>query len=192
MAAAVLQLMERSVKLFAVLASYLKNKPLKLLKIEEPTQDGYRVWNRLRGELQPRPQTRALEVAEALTNFPKISKGKNMLDYILSFERLAEEFRKLSGRSYDEILMVGILMRGIPAELGKHIYVNLRADGRYADIRQKLLEYERSTQAWTSTNVLAGFNIDRPTTTTADDYPQPMELTWLGKVEKEATLTQNE
>ena len=83
---------ERSVKLFAVLASYLKNRPLKILQVEELTQDGYRVWNRLHGELQPSSLTRALAVAEALTNFPKISKGQNTLDYILLFERLAEEF----------------------------------------------------------------------------------------------------
>ena len=79
--------------------------------------------------------------------------------------------------------MVQTLVRGIPAELRKHIYVNLRADSRYSDIREKLLEYEGSTQAWTSTNFLAGLNMDRPNTTTSDEYPQPMEIdmVWKGK-----------
>ena len=77
--------------------------------------------------------------------------------------------------------MVGILVRGIPVESRKHIYVNLRAGSRYADIHDKLklLEYERSTQAWT--NVLAGLNRDKPTTATRDDYPPPMEIDMVWK-----------
>ena len=48
---------ERSIKLYVILGSYLRNRPLGLLK-SEGSQDGYTVWRKLFQELEPSNRTR--------------------------------------------------------------------------------------------------------------------------------------
>ena len=48
---------ERSIKLYVILGSYLRNRPLGLLKLEG-SQDGYTVWRKLFQELEPSNRTR--------------------------------------------------------------------------------------------------------------------------------------
>ena len=96
----------RSVKLYAILASYLRNRPLKLLK-SEPGQDGYKVWQRLFQELEPSSRTRGLAMAQALVSFPAMTKGTSILDYLLTYEKLVSEYEKISQAAYDENLKIG-------------------------------------------------------------------------------------
>ena len=144
----------RSVKLYAILASYLRNRPLKLLK-SEPDQDGYKVWQRLFQELEPSSRTRGLAMAQALVSFPAMTKGTSILDYLLTYEKLVSEYEKISYLAYDENIKIGTVLKGLPNELRKHILVGLRPDTKYEEIRTRLLEYERSTQSWNAENIFA-------------------------------------
>ena len=64
----------RAVKLYSVLSSYLKNRPLKILR-SVLNNDGFEVWRRLTVELQPTSRSRSLAMAQALVSFPSMSKG---------------------------------------------------------------------------------------------------------------------
>ncbi|CAE7286480.1 unnamed protein product [Symbiodinium sp. CCMP2592] len=154
---------ERSTKLYAILASYLRNRPLKLLK-SEGSPDGYSVWRRLFEELEPSSRTRGLAMAQALVSFPQMTKGTSILDYLLTYEKLVAEYEKLSeGKPYDENLKIGTVLNGLPNELRKHILIGLTPTTKYADIRKKLLGYERSTQSWNAENILQSFNMESAT-----------------------------
>ena len=67
----------RAVKLYSVLRSYLKNRPLKILR-SVLNNDGLEVWRRLSVELQPTSRSRSLAVAQALVSFPSMSKGASL------------------------------------------------------------------------------------------------------------------
>ena len=169
----------RSVKLYAILASYLRNRPLKLLK-SEPDQDGYKVWQRLFQELEPSSRTRGLAMAQALVSFPAMTKGTSILDYLLTYEKLVSEYEKISYLAYDENLKIGTVLKGLPNELRKHILVGLRPDTKYEEIRTRLLEYERSTQSWNAENILQSFSMDSMYKSSSNNSnyqgPQPMEI----------------
>ena len=166
---------ERSIKLYAILASYLRNRPLKLLK-SEGSQDGYSVWKKLFQELEPSSRTRGLAMAQALVSFPAMTKGTSILDYLLTYEKLVGEYEKVSGARYDENLKIGTVLKGLPNELRNHILVGLSPTTSYTDIRRKLLEYERSTQSWNAENILQSFSMEGPTKHTPYNGPQAMEV----------------
>ena len=64
-------------------------------------------------------------MAQALVGFPAMSKGASLMDYVLTFEKLVNEYERLSGVKYDQNLMTGKIMKGIPQELRRHL------DGRH-------------------------------------------------------------
>ena len=100
-----------SVKLYSVLSSYLKNRPLKILR-SVLNNDGFEVWRRLSVELQPTSRSRSLAMAQALVSFPSMSKGASLYDYVLTYEKLVDEYEKLSGLRYDPNLKIGTLLKG--------------------------------------------------------------------------------
>ena len=169
----------RSVKLYAILASYLRNRPLKLLK-SESDQDGYKVWQRLFQELEPSSRTRGFAMAQALVSFPAMTKGISILDYLLTYEKFVSEYDKISQLAYDENLKIGTVLKGLPNELRKHILVGLRPDTKYEEIRTKLLEHERSTQSWNAENILQSSSMDSMYKSSSNNStyqgPQPMEI----------------
>ncbi|CAE7237023.1 unnamed protein product [Symbiodinium sp. CCMP2592] len=93
----------RSLRLYSILASYLKGRALKILRAD-PKGDGFRVWRQLKEELQPTSRPRVLALAQALTRFPPLQEGASVLEYTLAYERLITEYEKLSPSTYPEDL----------------------------------------------------------------------------------------
>ncbi|CAE7216612.1 YPTV4, partial [Symbiodinium microadriaticum] len=98
----------RGMKLYSVLSSYLRNRPLKVLRSVDD-MNGFEVWRRLTAELEPSSRSRSLAVAQALFGFPSMSKGASLMDYVLTNEKLVNEYdERLSGVRYDDNLKLGI------------------------------------------------------------------------------------
>ena len=170
----------RSIKLYSILSSYLKNRPLKVLR-SVATSDGYEVWRRLVKELEPSSRARSLAMAQALVGFPAMSKNASLTDYVLTYEKLVAEYEKLSLTSYDENLRIGTLMKGIPSDLRRHMLVDMTASTTYSEVRARLLEYERSSQTWSAEHILSSLSVANPShhgPKLQSDYqgPIPMEL----------------
>ena len=66
-----------SARVYSVLSSYLKNRPLKMLR-SVLNNDGFEIWRRLSVELQPTSRSRSLAMAQALVSFPAMSKGASL------------------------------------------------------------------------------------------------------------------
>ena len=54
-----------SYTVYSILSSYLKNRPLKILR-SVANNDGFEVWRRLVSEMQPTSRSRSLAMAQAL------------------------------------------------------------------------------------------------------------------------------
>lgn len=89
----------RAIRLYAILATYLRNRPLRILR-SVTDGDGFRVWRALVDELQPSSRPRALALAQALVKFPPFREGGSLLDYTLAFERLLAEYEKVAPHPY--------------------------------------------------------------------------------------------
>ena len=126
-----------------MLSSYLRNRPLTVLRSVENI-NGFEVWRKLTSELEPSSRSRSLAMAQALVGFPAMSKGASLMDCVLTFEKLVSEYEKKSSTKHDDNLEAGTLLKGIPQSLKQHIMVDISEKTTYAELRTKLLQYERS------------------------------------------------
>ncbi|CAE7220909.1 unnamed protein product [Symbiodinium sp. CCMP2592] len=154
---------ERALRLYSVLASYLRGRPLKLLRANK-NGDGYAVWRQLCDELQPRSRPRALALAQALSRFPPHKEGTSLLEYILGYERLIAEYEAVATQKYQEDLKISTLLAGLPQEVKRYMYLQVNNSTTYLGLREKLLQYERTSSTWTAESMLkslgGGFNTD--------------------------------
>ena len=60
---------KRSEKLYAILVSVLKNRPLKLLRAVEG-KNGFEVWRQLSTQLTPKSRARSIALLQAYLNHP--------------------------------------------------------------------------------------------------------------------------
>ena len=148
----------RGMKLYSVLSSYLRNRPLKVLRAVN-NMNGFKVWRRLTAELEPSSRSHSLAMAQALVGFPSMSKGASLMDYILTYEKLVNEYERLSGVRYDDNLKLGTLLKGIPQQLRQHVMVDINDRTTYLDLRSKLLQSERSVQTWSAENILGSLSV---------------------------------
>eukprot|EP00439_Symbiodinium_sp_Y106_P041648 s6755_g5.t1 len=95
--------MNRGMKLYSVLSSYLRNRPLKVLR-SVSGMNGFEVWRKLTAELEPSSRSRSLAMAQALVGFPAMSKGASLMDYVLTFEKLISEYEKEDFRNREKVI----------------------------------------------------------------------------------------
>ena len=100
------------------------------------------------------------------------------MDYVLTFEKLVSEYEKISSTKYDDNFKIGTLLKGIPQNRKQHIMVDISEKTTYAELRTKLLPYERSNQTWSAENILGSLSVQAPTSQSSKEYhgPIPMEL----------------
>ena len=166
----------RAVKLYSVLSSYLKNRPLKILR-SVLNNDGFEVWRKITVELQPTSRSRSLAMAQALVSFPSMSKGASLYDYVLTYEKLVDEYEKLSGLRYDPNLRIGTLLKGIPNDLKRTLLFDMDDKTTYEQMRSRLLEDERSNQTWSAENILSSLSVQSDHTKHKEyQGPIPMEI----------------
>ena len=77
---------ELSVKLFAILASYLKGRCVGMVKSLAKSKDAF--------GLGPSSRQRSLAIAQTLSNYPSSSTSKTILEQILGYEQLGSTFRR--------------------------------------------------------------------------------------------------
>ena len=166
---------ERAIRLYALLASYLRGRPLKILR-SIADSDGFKVWRQLNDELAPKTRPRTLALAQALTRFPPYQEGGSLLEYILSYERLVREYEAISPHAYADDLKIGTLLSGLPGEMRRYLQMQVTETTTYETLRERVLQYERSSSTWNSDHVLKSLGMEQP-----HDGPTPMEVDRLEK-----------
>ena len=146
------EVQKRAKKLYAYLVSFVKGRPLRIIRSVTDT-DGFRAWQGLCREFQPKTRQRELGIIQALVAFPQFEKGK-ILEGIMKYEKLVGEYERLAGSSLDENLKIATVMRCCPGQLRQHLQLNVQPGTRYAQVRESMVAYEQSTAAWSSTKIL--------------------------------------
>ena len=126
-------------KLYSVLSSYLRNRPLKVLR-SVGAMNEFEFWRKLTAELEPSSRSRSLAMAQALIGFPAMSNGTSLMDCVLTHEKLVNESEKLSGTRYDDNLKISTLLKGVLQNLKQQIMVDINERTTYAELRMKLLQ----------------------------------------------------
>ena len=164
---------ELSVKLFAILASYLKGRCIGLVKSMAKEKDGFRLWKALLQEFEPTTRQRSLAIAQALSNYPSFVGSKTILEQILAYEQLVQQFEDVSGSAYAAELKIATLVKCSHHKLREHLQLTIGEKTTYSQLKEVMLSYDKACRSWTTENVLKSL---QSSTTGDSSGPQPMEV----------------
>ena len=160
-----------SQRLYAILSSYLRGRYMQLVRANHPNRDGFALWYEMIREFIPSTKQRALALAQTLSQFPSF-KEKSMLESVLQYENLVQQYESASGQTYPSDLKAATLIRCSPPRLREHLQLSLSDVSTYADVREALLAYERISKSFFQEQILK--QLEAPEGRSGDG-PTPME-----------------
>ena len=163
-------------KLYAILTSYLKGPVLQISRGISESRNGLQLWKTLTDHFAPHTRQRALALSQAISSFPTFSTsgGKTLHEQIMNMELLVNQYDQLSTKQFDRDILLGVLLRACPDSVRQHLTLSVNEGTSYAEVKEKILAYERSSRFWTAGDVMKQLN-DRPSTKTTDG-PVAMEV----------------
>ena len=87
-----------AVRLYAVLTSYLRNRPLKLVR-RIRAENGFEAWQRLLNKMQPATRARSLALLTQLSRV-QLAEGKTISEQLPQYETIITEYERISGHTY--------------------------------------------------------------------------------------------
>ncbi|CAE7625122.1 unnamed protein product [Symbiodinium necroappetens] len=165
----------RSLRLYSVLASYLKGRALKILRATT-NGDGFRVWRQLTEELQPTTRPRTLALAQALTKFPPLRDGGSVLEYTLTFEKLISEYERASSQVYPDDLKISTLLSGLPQDVKRFLQLQIDDTTTYQKLRGILLQFERTSATWSNEYIMKAIGLEKNSYPGDGNNPVPMDV----------------
>ena len=162
-------------KFYAILSSYLRGRCSSLVRAECENRDGFKLWYDLMHEFHPQTKQRTLSLAQTLASYPSFSAKQSMLENILNYETLVDQYEKSSGEKYPNDLKTATLLRCAPQKIREFLQLTLRDDVTYTDMKESLLSHERITKGYSQEAILkqlsAGANSGQETSEAT-----PMEI----------------
>eukprot|EP00435_Cladocopium_sp_Y103_P033939 s4093_g8.t1 len=137
----------RSNKLYAILSGLLLHRPLKMLK-QVVDSNGMEVWRQLTSVFTPKTKTRALGILSALMSHPSFSRDKTLLEQIHGSERLADAYRRASGTTVADDLLLTTLVRCLPKQIQNHIQLTMTESSTFEEVKEKVVSFERLSSTW--------------------------------------------
>ena len=141
-------------KLYAILSSYLRGRCSSLVRAECENRDGFKLWYDLMHEFHPQTKQRTLSLAQTLASYPSFSAKQSMLENILNYETLVDQYEKSSGEKYPSDLKTATLLRCAPQKIREFLQLTLRDDVTYMDMKEALLSHERITKGYSQEAIL--------------------------------------
>ena len=166
---------QRGTKLYAVLSSMLRNKVRTILKQVEG-RNGFEVWRQLHNIYAPKTRARSLAILNALTGAPAFTKDKTLQEQMFALERISNEYTRLSGRSVGDDVLLGTLLRCLPAHIRSHIQLVMSEASTYTQVRQYILAYETTTTTWSPQKVHQALGVVAAPQVPNDNGLAPMEV----------------
>ena len=139
------------VTLYAILASLLGGKSLKLLQ-SVVGKNGFEAWRLLSAEFEPRVAQRRLMLLHDLTH-PSLGTGtlQQFSERWATWEQEVNNYEALTGKTFDPDLKVAVLMANTPADLQQHLAVNASVfDDDYEKLKTVVKGYVMSQKRWTN------------------------------------------
>ncbi|CAE7197298.1 RE1 [Symbiodinium sp. CCMP2592] len=159
----------RSRELYAILASFIRNRPLKILR-NVAGSNGYEAWRQLMLEMQPKTRQKQLALMTQLNNMTFDPK-RSLNEQLGKFDEVVREYERISGTTYPDDLRVSTLVSAAPGPLQVQLHMALTPTTTYNELKEKVLAYERSTTKWHASS-----GLQFPAVTATTDTSGPMEI----------------
>ena len=160
-----------AVRLYAVLTSYLRNRPLKLVR-HIRHENGFEAWQRLLKEMQPATRARALALLTQLSRV-QFAEGKTISEQLPQYETIITEYERISGHTYADDAKVASILQAVPPHLRAHLQLWISDETTYEQVKNKVMELEALATRWDSSNSLS-----LPTRMSMDEAT-PMEVDYI-------------
>ena len=169
---------QRSQKLYGLLCSLLKGRPLLLIRSLEKEKAGYEALRILKREMEPKERARSLAIIKQLASC-QFKEGTGLHKQLVAYEEALRSYEASSGNSFPDDLMVATVVTGLKEPLRSQVQLRMRSSTTYSDIREWILQYENVNAPWSSSLAQKG------ATATTGSGPQPMDVdqvqAWKGK-----------
>ena len=160
----------RSQKLFGVLCSYIRGRPLLLVKSQEATKNGLESIRLLRREMEPRERARALAIVRNLASWT--FREGNLHEQLVAFEEAVTSYERASGKQYSQDLMIATVVTGLREPLRSQVQLRMNDKTEYRDLREWVLSYESVNAPWAVSVPTSGGK----GAASANYEPTPMEV----------------
>ncbi|CAE7728209.1 unnamed protein product [Symbiodinium sp. CCMP2592] len=151
-----------------------------MLLRQVPNRNGYETWRQLVNIYAPRSKVRGLALLNAIMSFPPFVKSKTTREQVDGLDRLAQEYERVSGVAVNPDILLGTLLRVLPAHLRNHIQLQMKSDTSYEQVKQFILTYEVTTSNWSASKVQQSLGIGPSGDHSASD-PVPMDVDRVAK-----------
>ena len=142
-----------SICLYSLLISYLRNRPLKLIR-HMKQENGYEAWQRLLREMQPVTRARSLALFTQLSRV-QFAEGKSISEQLPLYESIVNEYERISGHDYADDAKVASILQAVPAHLRAHLQLWITDSTTYEQLKNKVMELEALATRWDSSNSLS-------------------------------------
>ena len=163
----------KSVRLYSLLTSYLRQRPLKLIR-RIKNENGFAAWQTLIKEMQPATRARALALLSQLSRI-QFAEGKSVSEQLPQFEALILEYERISSQKYSDDAKVAAVLLACPLQIRQHLHLWLTDATTYEQLKDRIIQLEAVTTKWDTSNSLT-----LPTRTLGDDAT-PMEVDYIGR-----------
>ena len=132
---------QRSQKLYGLLCSLLKGRPLLLIRSLEKEKAGYEALRILKREMEPKERARSLAITKQLASW-QLKESTGLHEQLVAYEEALRSYEASSGNSFPDDLMVATVVTGLKEPLRSQAQLRMRSSTTYSDIREWILQYE--------------------------------------------------
>ena len=136
------------------------------------SKDGFKLRRALLQEYEPSSRQRSLALAQTLSNYPAFSGSKTILEQILSYEQLVQQFEEASSSTCPAELKIATLVKCNGQKLREYLQLTINEHTTYAQLKETMMGYDKACRAWTPETVLKSLQ----GSSSNDQGPQPMEV----------------
>ena len=139
-------------KFYSILISYMKNRPLSLIRHLEDF-NGFKRWSPLVRDMEPSTRQRGLALLTQLSKV-EFSSSKTISDQIPACESFVRKYERVSGSKFSEDSMIASILLALPMALRTQLQMQITETTTYEQLKSNILHYESITTRWDATNVL--------------------------------------
>ena len=165
---------ERSQRLYGLLCSMIKGRPLLLIRAAEATKNGLEAVRILRNSMEPKEKARSLAIMRQLASW-QFTAG-NLHEQLAKYEEALKVYETSAGKEFAPELVLATVVTGLKEPLRSQVQLRMTSKTTYQDIREWVLQHESLNAPWAAS--LGG----KPSNAGYDaGGPAPMELDRIEK-----------
>ena len=133
------------------------------------------MWQKLKNVYAPRARPRTLAIGQAIMQHPNFGKEKSMLENLLNFDALLEQYEMASGQTMPDDLIVSTILRCIDVNTRRHLELTMDDSMTYNTLKEKLILMDKNTKTWSGETYLKNFQMVQAGQS-SNSGPTPMEV----------------